>query len=460
MGGYKPIDDDSSYIAYSGSWELIRGSTRQWGGGTVHSTAQVGATATFRFRGTQVRVVATIPSGPGSSRSQYRIDGGSATSALRDGEHTLVITNVGNSADYRLDKIEWVASDGYPETPLPPLPPAPSSTPITTQPAPSNNIQSSQPVSQPQPSAPSSQPPPITTVVTQVSDSGVTSVITSVVTPAITSVSSGSTGIVGGSSSSGAGSTGGTRTTLGSNGETLIVKEVVSSTVTTRDPANTDSGVDATGATGGFKLSTGALVGIIVGSLILLFVLLILLFVLFRRYRKRRALLSKPLNDGAWAPGQHTREIRAGGTNLTPFDIAAQRTSAFLAGGAFGNNDRNMGAFTRLDDNAHPGPSALSPVHKSALNDLRIPYSPAGASSSNSPASPSDSSQYTNTLLPSDAGRNTADLEDPTGQHNAVPPPSYQASTLLNAGSVESGSFFSAQGSSALGSSKSRMDGS
>jgi hypothetical protein len=166
-------------------------------------------------------------------------------------------------------------------------------------------------------------------------------------------------------------------------------------------------------------------------------------------------------------------EIRRGDTNLTPFDIAAQRTSAFLAGGALRNNDRNIGAFTRLDDHAHSGPSALLPVHKSALNDLTSPQSPGGPSSSHSPVSPSDSSQYTSTLLPSDAGylfqhawapatlhrrRNTSDMGDPSGEHNAVPPPSYQVSTLLhNSGSVESGSFVSAEGGGSL---KGRMDGS
>lgn len=159
-------------------------------------------------------------------------------------------------------------------------------------------------------------------------------------------------------------------------------------------------------------------------------------------------------------------EIRRGYTNLTPFDIAAQRTSALLAAGARRKNNRHMGAFTRLDDNARSGPSALLPVHKSALNDLSSPQSPGGPSSSHSPVSPSDSSQYTSTLLPSDVGylfqhawapatlhrrRNTSEMGDPSGEHNAVPPPSYQASTLLrNAGSIESGSFVFAEGGSSL----------
>ncbi|KAJ2925927.1 hypothetical protein H1R20_g11164, partial [Candolleomyces eurysporus] len=439
--------------------------------------------------GTQVKVVATIPNGSGSSRSQYRIDGGSPVTVeracgsdpqygvtvfenaqLRDGEHTLVITNIGNTADYRLDKIEWVASNGYPEEPLPPLPPTPPTPPTTS--VPSNNDSPSQPVSQPQvPSTREQTQHPTTTIITRISDSGVTSVVTSVVTPTVTSISSGNTGTTGSAtdSSSGAALTGGTSIPLQNGGETLIVKEVVSSTVTTRDPSNTNSpgGLDNTGATGKFHLSTGALAGIIVGSLILLFILLILLFVLFRRWKQRRDLLNKPMNDGAWAPGEHTREIRRGNTNLTPFDIAAQRTSAFLAGGALRNNDRNMGAFTRLQDDARAGPSALLPVHKSALNNPGSPHSPGGLSSTNSAGSPSDNSRYSSTLLPTDAGnlfqhatlhrrRNTSEIGEPDGEQNAVPPPSYQASTLLqNASSVESGDFFSAEGgSSASGSSK------
>jgi hypothetical protein len=46
------IDDfNTSLIQYTGSWDAFTGSTRQWDG-TVHSTGQAGATATFQFRGT------------------------------------------------------------------------------------------------------------------------------------------------------------------------------------------------------------------------------------------------------------------------------------------------------------------------------------------------------------------------------------------------------------------------
>ena len=45
------IDDfNTTLIQYSGSWEGLNGSTRQWDG-TAHSTGQAGATATFQFRG-------------------------------------------------------------------------------------------------------------------------------------------------------------------------------------------------------------------------------------------------------------------------------------------------------------------------------------------------------------------------------------------------------------------------
>ena len=80
-----------------------------------------------------------------------------------------------------------------------------------------------------------------------------------------------------------------------------------------------------------------------------------------------------------------------------------------------------------------------------------------------------------NMKLPSDAGylfqhawapatlhrrRNTAEMGD-SGEHNAVPPPSYQASTLLhNAGSIEGGSLISGEGGSSAGSSKNRIDAS
>lgn len=43
-------DNNTTLIIYSGDWEYLSGSTRQWEGG-VHIAGEVGATATFNFRG-------------------------------------------------------------------------------------------------------------------------------------------------------------------------------------------------------------------------------------------------------------------------------------------------------------------------------------------------------------------------------------------------------------------------
>lgn len=52
MGGNIVVDDNNSNVAYSGNWQLVQGSTRQWDG-AVHTTFQRGASAVIRFRGTR-----------------------------------------------------------------------------------------------------------------------------------------------------------------------------------------------------------------------------------------------------------------------------------------------------------------------------------------------------------------------------------------------------------------------
>ena len=45
------IDDmNTTLIQYNGSWQAVINSTKQWDG-TVHTTGQAGATATFKFHG-------------------------------------------------------------------------------------------------------------------------------------------------------------------------------------------------------------------------------------------------------------------------------------------------------------------------------------------------------------------------------------------------------------------------
>lgn len=43
-------DSNTTLIQYQGTWQALNSSTRQWDG-TVHTTGQAGASATFQFRG-------------------------------------------------------------------------------------------------------------------------------------------------------------------------------------------------------------------------------------------------------------------------------------------------------------------------------------------------------------------------------------------------------------------------
>ncbi|KAF5316789.1 hypothetical protein D9619_006869 [Psilocybe cf. subviscida] len=131
------IDDtNTTLIQYSGTWEPLVGSTRQWEG-TSHVSLDPGASATFSFRGYQVWVWGTIPAGTGSNLYDVAIDGGTPnvtsrtsngsanyndvyyqSSLLRDTYHTVVIRNLGSSAnantEVQLDRFMFETNDEIP----------------------------------------------------------------------------------------------------------------------------------------------------------------------------------------------------------------------------------------------------------------------------------------------------------------------------------------------------------
>ncbi|KAF9557033.1 hypothetical protein CPC08DRAFT_752160 [Agrocybe pediades] len=135
MPSRHPIDDtDTEHIDYSVGWQVVTdGSSRQWES-SIHYTTQPGATATFRFSGYQVWIVATTSSGSGSNLLDVSIDGGPAVSisqqsngsaqynvqyfqsdVLPDMAHQLVITNRGSAANghpqpFMLDKLQFITS--------------------------------------------------------------------------------------------------------------------------------------------------------------------------------------------------------------------------------------------------------------------------------------------------------------------------------------------------------------
>ncbi|KAJ3540942.1 hypothetical protein NMY22_g4091 [Coprinellus aureogranulatus] len=395
MPNWELVDDTSSYITYSGSWTRISGSTRQWNG-AVYSTSQAGATATFRFRGTALKVTGTVPAGSGTVHSRYTIDGGNPIlvdrrcgsgdayselflerSGLSAVDHTLVITNVGSEADFRLDKIEWlpVSNDPDSERPLPPAPPPPppppppTSTPTQTRNPPTSVV--TQTVTSVSSVGGGSSDATTGTETKTETQSSVQTVIISTFTSNGTPVTSTTTSTA---SSSFPLSTAVVTTTDASGREvagTMIVM-VSDGHTTTVEAAPGSAGAGRTGAASG--LSKGALAGIIVGVLVLLFVFLFLLFWLLRRIRRRRRLLEEGevVNNSANAPAM--MQARGGRIpQFTAFDFTAPNTSS---------QDLLPSSGLSRGGHALQRPSS---VHKppiddgtdDAESDMYLPYSPA-----------------------------------------------------------------------------------
>ncbi|KAF8804438.1 hypothetical protein BYT27DRAFT_7143147 [Phlegmacium glaucopus] len=161
------LDDTHNAATYIGQWTPhLGGSSAEWDS-SVHSTSQIGATVSFKFRGSVCKVYGTVPKGSGSKvLMDVTIDGatspiitrttGSATkyavlfytSGDMDSTawHTVVITNRGSDADFEFDRAELDAPDVKPsvdsfapapaQAPSPPPPPPPSPPPSPPPPAP------------------------------------------------------------------------------------------------------------------------------------------------------------------------------------------------------------------------------------------------------------------------------------------------------------------------------------
>ncbi|PPQ93868.1 hypothetical protein CVT25_013577 [Psilocybe cyanescens] len=142
------IDDNDPQIIYSDGWVLVT-SDGDWRG-TMHSTSNIGASARVRFTGTRVAFVCTIPTGDGQlSQASFSVDNGPAvrvthattppvqwqttfwdSGPLPYGSHLIVMTNVGNTAYLRLDRIDYDPTTA--NAPAVSVPPSASSGDITT----------------------------------------------------------------------------------------------------------------------------------------------------------------------------------------------------------------------------------------------------------------------------------------------------------------------------------------
>ncbi|TEB39391.1 hypothetical protein FA13DRAFT_1784156 [Coprinellus micaceus] len=456
MPNWGLVDDLSSYISYSSGWARQTGSSRQWDGG-VHSTSQVGAAATFRFRGTAIQVYGTVPAGSGTARSRYTIDGGSPIQVNRQsrsspayndlfldqnglsaGDHTLTITNLGSDVDFQLDKIEWlpVANDPASETPLgsSAAPPVQSTTSTTSTTTP---VQT-QPTSGPTTTTTRATTPPSDTTSTIIvtgtetrteigtSVQTIVSSFTSDGTPMATTILSTSTLPDESASMSSLSSMMITTTDAsGKEGLATVIVVISDGHTTTLDATSTLFTGGRTGAVSS-GLSKGALGGIIAGALVLFFMFLFLLVWLLRRVRRRRQLLElDPITSANSQPPMAQTQARGRNANFTPFHLGAQ------------NNTSTQGLISAAGLNRRP-----MSVHKPALDgpgpdfddvsDVSSPYSPSSSYSQNANTMYATTSEggYLQQNFPATLHRRrpTSEFGNTTLATSDAPPPSYQAS--------------------------------
>ncbi|KDR84691.1 hypothetical protein GALMADRAFT_133934 [Galerina marginata CBS 339.88] len=314
------IDDVDPSIVYSGSWQASVGSMRQWGGGTIHSTTQNGASATLSFRGTRLIMYCTVLMGDGSETVNMNFDGHSSSMTrashedttyyydrwfdsgpVDDGNHTLVVSNGGGPSDtpFQIDAFHLEGSGPIMPagtTPTPPPPPPPQTTPshVTTTKA-----------------VPATGTPTIVGS-TGSSSSGSSTTFNGISTPSL-------------STPSGALST---AITTNSNGDKTVVQYIT----TGADGSVTTSIVDAPSSALNSRSHspTAAIVGGGVGGLLLILLLLLLLCLRRRRNAARHILLGddaeKHLNSRPRKP-----------TAVTPFQLNARRHSGTVVAPAHEN---------------------------------------------------------------------------------------------------------------------------
>ncbi|KAJ3505495.1 hypothetical protein NLJ89_g7385 [Agrocybe chaxingu] len=291
------IDDSDPAVLYSDGWVPVTedGTWR----GTMHSTSIIGSTVRIRFRGSAVAVICTIPTGGEGQRSMATVslDGGDPVfvsalttppvqwnyeffkaDSLPFASHLLVITNAGNEAYLRLDRIDYDPTDGH----------APRTQTTTPQ-----------------------APPAVTTTATSV-----------VVLPG-SSTTRNSVGI-GQSSTSGEASTlqgnsAADSTTLsGSSGGSLSTESALSLTASSSQQTSLDSinsGNDTSGASQSPESPLAAILGGVLGGLLFLVLTAGLIFFLCRRRRKAAA---RRAGSGPDLPARETTQRR---TVPTPYDL-------------------------------------------------------------------------------------------------------------------------------------------
>ncbi|PPQ71160.1 hypothetical protein CVT24_009841 [Panaeolus cyanescens] len=303
------VDDRHGSVAYRGRWSSSGGDPKYYGS-TISATNNNGATATFKFRGTQVKLYLVVPIGnSGTVRIRSQLDDRAPSERERNAhpntvyndmwfdaanlpntEHTLVITNIGTEGGNAM-QIDRFEIDGSPVSaaapPPPPPPPSPQTTPTPTP----------------------TQAPPQTTA--QISSHVVTSVVTQIntvvttnslePTPGISSSDPVSSPNTSGSISSLSGSSTVSSANSASGAPTspsqpnASDKTVTAIQILTTAPNGSVQTIMVTPDQQGSQGDTsneaplGAIIGGVVGALVLLVIASILAFLLIRRRRKRVA---------------------------------------------------------------------------------------------------------------------------------------------------------------------------
>ncbi|KDR79685.1 hypothetical protein GALMADRAFT_223786 [Galerina marginata CBS 339.88] len=313
------IDDVDPSIVYSGSWQASVGSTRQWGGGTIHSTTQNGASATISFRGTRIIMYCTVLMGDGSETVNMNFDGhsGSLTrhshgdttyyydnwfdsGPVDDGMHTLVVSNGGGPSDtpFQLDAFHIEGSG--------PIKPA------VTAPTP------------PPPPPPPPQPTPVQVTTTKVATATVTTTNVSSTGASSSGASSAFKSSSTSSSSTPSGAFSAVTTTNSGGDKTVVTVQYITTgadgSVTTRIADAPSSALNSTSHS-----PIAAIVGGVLGSLLLILLLLLLLCL----RRRRNAARHIQLSDDA---EKHLNSRPRNPTAVTPFQLDANGSSGRNSG--------------------------------------------------------------------------------------------------------------------------------
>ncbi|PPR06200.1 hypothetical protein CVT24_000645 [Panaeolus cyanescens] len=378
------VDDRDSSITYQGRWSSSGGDPKFFDS-TISATNNNGATATFRFRGTQVKLFLVVPIGSsGTVKISSVLDDRAPSvvernvhselvyndqwfdaATLPNTEHTLVITNIGTEGGNAM-QIDRFETDGSPISPAAPPPPPPPNTPspTSTQAPQRPPVQTAAPISS----------HIITSAISQTNTAATTN--SAEPTPGIPSSDSVSSPNTSGSSHSGSESSAFTNSASdasASPSQASIHDKTVTAIQITTAPNGSVQTITTIAEQQGSQAPLGAILGGVVGALVLLVIAGILAFLLIRRRRKRRRGAIDPFavlveDQGDSTPNSATILRQP---SLGPTDTSNARSRSWSRGF---NSDEKRGDLSNtsaeLPDQNHS--SSGTPTTEVGANNLHI----------------------------------------------------------------------------------------